>query len=87
MFNLVSYVPVPKVEGVAQQVFLREPVDQTAIQGEHVTLPCRVENKRGMLQWTRDGFGLGVERNLTGFNRYHMSGSDEEGENLLNRSG
>ena len=45
-----------------------------------MTLPCQVENKRGMLQWTRDGFGLGIERNLTGFDRYHMVGSDEEGE-------
>ena len=46
----------------------------------HVILPCQVKNKRGMLQWTRDGFGLGVERNLTGFDRYHMSGYDEEGK-------
>ena len=43
-------------------------------------MPCQVKNKRGMLQWTRDGFGLGVERNLTGFDRYHMSGYDEEGK-------
>ena len=35
-----------------------------------------------MLQWTRDGFGLGVERNLTGFDRYHMSGYDEEGKEI-----
>ena len=54
------------------------------LQGEHVTLPCQVENKRGMLQWTRDGFGLGIERNLTGFDRYHMVGSDEEGEENVN---
>ena len=53
----------------------------SCLQGEHVTLPCQVENKRGMLQWTRDGFGLGIERNLTGFDRYHMVGSDEEGKN------
>jgi len=66
-----------------QQVFLREPVDQTAIQGEHVTLPCRVQNKKGILQWTRDGFGLGVGRNLTGFDRYRMSGSDDEGDFTL----
>ena len=26
---------------------------QTAALGEHVTLPCRVENKQGNLQWTR----------------------------------
>ena len=64
------------------QTFIRQPVDQTARQGEHVTLPCQVENKRGMLQWTRDGFGLGVERNLTGFDRYHMIGSNEEGNFL-----
>ena len=56
-----------------------QPLDH---QGEHVTLPCQVENKRGMLQWTRDGFGLGIERNLTGFDRYHMVGSDEEGESI-----
>ncbi|XP_059093510.1 irregular chiasm C-roughest protein-like [Tigriopus californicus] len=69
--------------GIAPQKFLRQPADQTAIQGEHVTLPCRVENKLGMLQWTRDGFGLGTERNLTGFDRYHMSGSDDEGDFTL----
>ena len=69
----------PVAESVPPQEFLREPPDQTAKVGDHVTLPCRVKNKRGMLQWTRDGFGLGVERNLTGFDRYHMSGIDEEG--------
>ena len=66
-----------------QQEVLRRPVDQQAIQGEHVTLPCQVKNKRGMLQWTRDGFGLGIERNLTGFDRYRMVGGDEEGERAI----
>ena len=66
--------------GPQPQIFLREPADQTAIQGTHVILPCRVQNKKGMLQWTRDGFGLGIARNLTGFDRYHMSGDDEEGK-------
>ena len=28
---------------------------------------------------TRDGFGLGTERNLMGFPRYHMIGTDDEG--------
>ena len=27
------------------QKFVREPPDQTAAEGEHVTLPCRVDNK------------------------------------------
>ena len=84
LVNLICSVQPQKAgisagSGALPQTFIRQPVAQTAIQGEHVTLPCQVENKRGMLQWTRDGFGLGVERNLTGFDRYHMIGSDEEG--------
>jgi len=62
------------------QSFLREPFDQIATVGEHVTLPCRVVNKQGVLQWTRDDFGLGSERELIGFSRYAMTGSDEEGD-------
>lgn len=31
-------------------------------------------------QWTKDDFGLGTHRNLSGFDRYSMVGSDEEGD-------
>uniref|UniRef100_A0A182SR59 Ig-like domain-containing protein n=1 Tax=Anopheles maculatus TaxID=74869 RepID=A0A182SR59_9DIPT len=60
-----------------------EPQDQTAIVGSRVTLPCRVESKVGQLQWTKDDFGLGWHRNLSGFDRYSMVGSDEEGDYSL----
>ena len=43
-----------------------------------VTLPCRVENKIGVIQWTRDGFGLGDTRDLSGYTRYKLIGSDDE---------
>ena len=43
-----------------------------------VTLPCRVENKIGIIQWTRDGFGLGDTRDLSGYSRYRLIGSDDE---------
>ncbi|KAL0273425.1 UNVERIFIED_CONTAM: hypothetical protein PYX00_006089 [Menopon gallinae] len=69
-----------------EQRFAREPQNQTAIVGSRVTLPCRVINKSGVLQWTKDGFGLGAHRNLTGFDRYRMIGSDEEGESFLSLS-
>ena len=69
--------------GILAQSFLREPFDQIAAVGEHVTLPCRVINKKGVLQWTRDDFGLGSERQLIGFDRYQMTGSDEEGKKIL----
>lgn len=57
-----------------------EPQDQTAVIGSRVTLPCRVIDKSGQLQWTKDDFGLGTHRNLSGFERYTMIGSDEEGK-------
>ncbi|TRY67516.1 hypothetical protein TCAL_05884 [Tigriopus californicus] len=76
-------VPVQSNELGARQSFLREPSDQVAKVGEHVTLPCRVVSKQGVLQWTRDDFGLGSDRLLEGFKRYIMSGSDEEGDFTL----
>lgn len=82
---LILVLPLPSWNSLAapEQKFLREPPDQTAALGEHVTLPCRVENKQGNLQWTRDDFGLGRNRDLKGFERYRMSGSDEEGDYTL----
>lgn len=62
------------------QRFAMEPQDQTAIVGSRVSLPCRVVAKVGNIQWTKNGFGLGVHRNLSGFDRYSMVGSDEEGD-------
>ncbi|GFG30249.1 hypothetical protein Cfor_11793, partial [Coptotermes formosanus] len=70
---------VEPLAGVEQR-FAMEPQDQTAIVGSRVTLPCRVINKTGVLQWTKDDFGLGTHRNLSGFDRYSMIGSDEEGD-------
>jgi hypothetical protein len=64
----------------SEQRFAIEPQDQTAIVGSRVTLPCRVINKLGSLQWTRDDFALGTHRSLTEFFRYAMIGSDEEGK-------
>ena len=30
-------------------------------------LPCTVEDKEGLLQWTKDDFGLGTKRDLPGY--------------------
>ncbi|XP_030568360.1 irregular chiasm C-roughest protein [Drosophila novamexicana] len=69
-----------KGHGEGGQHFAMEPQDQTAVVGSRVTLPCRVMGKVGALQWTKDDFGLGQHRNLSGFERYSMVGSDEEGD-------
>ena len=71
----------PKSPG--KQSFAREPVDATARKGDTIILPCRVVNRVGKLQWTRDGFGLGGDRALTGYPRYQMIGVEEEGDYSL----
>lgn len=63
----------------AVQHFSAEPESVTAKLGENVTLPCKVSDRKGTVQWTKDGFGLGTNRTLQGFNRYTMTGSSEEG--------
>ena len=68
------------VEALVPQQFRRTPDNQTATEGDKVTLACSIINKNGTLQWTRDGFGLGTDRDLTGYERYRMQGSEDEGK-------
>lgn len=79
LLRMAVAVVVTSVDAISEQKFAMEPQDQTAVVGSRVTLPCRVINKSGVLQWTKDDFGLGPHRNLSGFERYSMIGSDEEG--------
>ncbi|XP_066957100.1 irregular chiasm C-roughest protein-like [Macrobrachium rosenbergii] len=65
---------------LGEQKFANQPSPQTAVIGSTVVLPCRIINKVGDLQWTRDDFGLGNERELHAFKRYKMIGADEEGD-------
>ncbi|XP_043279028.1 irregular chiasm C-roughest protein-like [Venturia canescens] len=74
-----TYRPASTTQIIYQR-FAIQPQDQTAVIGSRVTLPCRVLDQKGPIQWTKDDFGLGAVRNLTGFERYAMIGSDEEGD-------
>ena len=62
------------------QQFLSEPQDVIVREGDNVTLSCSVRGKAGTLQWTRDDFGLGTSRDLSGYSRYRMTGDEEDGE-------
>lgn len=65
------------------QRFLEQPVASLEVhEGTTVSLACRVENKLGILQWTKDDFGLGTERELAGFARYRMTGTEDTTWNL-----
>ena len=43
-------------------------------------LACRVENKIGVLQWTKDGFGLGDTTDLSEYSRYKIVENNDESE-------
>jgi len=60
------------------QYFITEPKDVTFKAGEHLMLPCTVGNKKGACQWTKDGFGMGINPTLPGFPRFSMGEGDSE---------
>jgi len=68
--------------GPTGQYFMESPQDSMIVNsGEHARLRCVVANKVGECQWTRDGFGLGYDRQLPSFPRYLMP--DESGDNTV----
>jgi len=42
-----------------QQSFIDAPTNTTVVQGQTVILRCSVANRKGAVQWTKDGFALG----------------------------
>ena len=64
------------------QMFLKEPENISVKEGDNVTLLCSVENRAGVVQWTKDDFGLGTSRDLQAYNRYRMMGKNEGTWNL-----
>lgn len=83
MYAVVAAVAVSRVSS-AQQSFAVEPEDLSAVVDTTVSLPCRVADLAGQLQWTKDDFALGTNRNLSyhGYPRYAMTGSDGNGKYL-----
>ena len=61
-----------------QQKFIKEPVSVRVREGATVSLECRVAGMGGVLQWTKDGFGLGTSRELPGYTRLAMTGDNNE---------
>jgi hypothetical protein len=59
--------------GPTGQYFVTEPADVIAVSGDHLKLECVVGNRQGKCQWTKDGFGLGIEPEIPGFPRLSMS--------------
>lgn len=81
VFSICLITTIHRVSG--DQKFAIEAENVTAVLGSTVVMPCRVVQKQGVLQWTKDDFGLGSDRNLSAFDRYTMTGSDADGDYSL----
>ncbi|KAI8498581.1 glomerular basement membrane development [Branchiostoma belcheri] len=66
-----------------QQYFITEPEDTQVPAGNTVLLKCKVGRKTGEVQWMKDGFLLGSDRDLPGFPRYRVVGDSSAGEYSL----
>ncbi|XP_043232874.1 irregular chiasm C-roughest protein-like isoform X2 [Amphibalanus amphitrite] len=76
---IVSWLSLIVAMTSAVQTFSTEPEDQSVETGQTVVLPCKVDGAAGAVQWTRDEFGLGVDRDLPSWPRYKMIGTDRDG--------
>ncbi|XP_070549020.1 kin of IRRE-like protein 3 isoform X2 [Ptychodera flava] len=65
-----------------QQSFRVQPEEITTKISEatEVILKCAINNRAGQVQWTKDGSPFGSTRDIPGYPRHTMIGSDENGE-------
>merc|ERR1719150_3532153 len=62
-----------------QQFFRTTPGASFVSEGGRAILTCVIGDLGGRVQWTKDGLTLGYYRDLPGFPRYSVLGSDESG--------
>ena len=63
--------------------FISEPDDTHAQLGTNLTLNCIISQTNGIVQWTKNHFGLGVDRDLAAYKRYSMFGDENNGSYSL----
>lgn len=63
-----------------EQTIVEGPQESFVFLGHTAVLRCMVDNQKGAVQWMKNGFGLGVDRQLKFFPRYSMIGSASKGE-------
>jgi hypothetical protein len=81
MIQAVNYaylLLLPLILVHANQTIVEGPSSMKVLLGGDVLLKCTVQNQAGAVQWTKNGFGLGTDRNLAVFERYAMVGSSSE---------
>ncbi|KAH9491414.1 hypothetical protein Btru_031278 [Bulinus truncatus] len=65
------------------QYFQERPKDTNVIRGQTAVLKCVIGDRKGAVQWTKDGFSLGFNRTIPGLNRYSVTSSHDNEFNLM----
>ena len=60
-----------------QQFFRVRPRDTSALEGEFVEFNCEISNLAGQVQWSKDGFLLGLYQIITYFNDFNSLSVDQ----------
>ncbi|XP_059141660.1 nephrin-like isoform X2 [Physella acuta] len=68
--NIALLVLFVVVEGV--QHFIKKPQDAKVVQGLTAELECVIGDRKGAVQWTKDGFSLGFNSKIPGLDRYRI---------------
>nr|XP_032835441.1 nephrin-like isoform X1 [Petromyzon marinus]XP_032835443.1 nephrin-like isoform X1 [Petromyzon marinus]XP_032835444.1 nephrin-like isoform X1 [Petromyzon marinus]XP_032835445.1 nephrin-like isoform X1 [Petromyzon marinus] len=63
-----------------QQTFRVRPENSSVPEGSAATLRCEVQAVSGAVQWVKDGLLLGPQRDMPGFPRYSMRGTQASGQ-------
>ncbi|KAI8775331.1 nephrin [Biomphalaria glabrata] len=65
------------------QYFQERPKDTNVIRGQTAVLKCVIGDRKGLVQWTKDGFSLGFNRTIPGLDRYSITSSHPNEWNLM----
>ncbi|XP_071511631.1 nephrin-like [Diadema antillarum] len=65
-----------------QQSFATTPVNTSVVAGQDVTLQCAVDSLQGTILWSKDDTMLGSNRQLPGYDRYSVTGNENQEGNL-----
>ncbi|BFZ25572.1 hypothetical protein BsWGS_28611 [Bradybaena similaris] len=68
---------------LCKQHFQEVPKDTNVIRGQTAVLKCVIGDRKGAVQWTKDGFSLGFNRTIPGYDRYSVTSSNENEFSLM----
>ncbi|XP_012942646.1 nephrin [Aplysia californica] len=83
LLHALSLLPALFIAVDSIQHFTEIPKNTNVIRGQTAVLKCVIGDRKGAVQWTKDGFPLGFNRTIPGFSRYSISSTNDDEFNLM----